>query len=138
MRMKTNKLGELLKAARFAIVGLAATLIHLGVAQGALAAGLATVFWANTLGFIVAFVAGFLGHQYFTFNQTAPFWQAFRRYGVIAVGGFIVNNVVLFGLVQGNILSEAVALAIAITIVPVGTFLASRFWGFKEAPTSAS
>ncbi|MEL6641038.1 MAG: GtrA family protein [Pseudomonadota bacterium] len=130
--MKTNKLGELLKAARFAIVGAVATLVHLGVAQGVLAAGIATVFWSNALGFGVAFLAGFLGHHYFTFTQTAPFWQAFRRYGVIAVAGFIVNNVVLFGLVQSGVLNEAVALAIAITIVPVGTFLASRFWGFKE------
>lgn len=130
--MKRSSIAELLKAARFAIVGVVATLVHLAVAQGALATGLASVFWSNALGFVVAFVAGFLGHQYFTFNQSSPFWQSFRRYGVIAVAGFTVNNVVLFGLVRGNILSEAVALAIAITIVPVGTFLASRFWGFKE------
>lgn len=135
MPTQTSKLGELLKAGRFAIVGVVATLVHLGVAQGTLATGVVSVFWANTLGFVVAFVAGFLGHQFFTFNRTAPFWQAFRRYGVIAVGGFIVNNVVLFGLVQAQILNEATALAIAITIVPVGTFLASRFWGFNSAAT---
>jgi len=109
MPTQTTKLAELLKAGRFALVGVAATLIHLGVAQAALATGGLSVFWANALGFVVAFVAGFLGHQYFTFNRTAPFWQAFRRYGVIALGGFIVNNVVLFGLVQAQILSEAVA-----------------------------
>lgn len=133
MQTQTTKLAELLKAGRFALVGVAATLIHLGVAQAALATGGLSVFWANALGFVVAFVAGFLGHQYFTFNRAAPFWQAFRRYGVIALGGFIVNNVVLFGLVQAQILIEAVALAIAIAVVPIGTFLASRFWGFQSA-----
>jgi len=84
MPTQTTKLAELLKAGRFALVGVAATLIHLGVAQAALATGGLSVFWA-------------------------------------------------FGLVQAQILSEAVALAIAIAVVPVGTFLASRFWGFQSA-----
>ncbi|MFD2740138.1 GtrA family protein [Sulfitobacter aestuarii] len=125
-----NSLSELLGALRFAIVGAGATLVHLLCAQLALATGVVPLALSNVIGFAVAFVAGFAGHQYYTFAGTAPLARAFRRYGIIALVGFLINNVVLFGLVAAGIVSKATALSIAILIVPVGTFLASRFWGF--------
>jgi putative flippase GtrA len=125
-----DAISELLRAGRFALVGLGATLIHLAVAQAALAMDVLSPLSANLLGFCVAFVAGFLGHHHFTFERSAAFGTAFRRYGVIALIGFLVNNVVLIGLTRGGYLGEATALTIAILIVPAGTFVASRFWGF--------
>ena len=132
MQISSRNVSELLRAGRFAIIGGLATLVHLVFAQVALAIGGISLTGANTFGFVCAFVAGFLGHQYFTFSSTAPFWQAFRRYGVIAIAGFAVNNIVLFGLVNAGLLTKEVSLTIAIVIVPIGTFLASRLWGFKS------
>ncbi|MCL6284141.1 GtrA family protein [Ruegeria sp. 2012CJ41-6] len=134
MTSARKSLNEFLRALRFAIVGLCATLIHLAVAQGLFAMGVLSLPMANLAGFALAFPAGFLGHYFLTFSRAAPIRQAFCRYGVIAMIGFLVNNIVLFSLVANGLLGEKVALAIAIIVIPMGTFLASRFWGFL-APT---
>ena len=127
-RMKQAK-AEAGTAARFGLVGIAATLTHLVVAQGALALGLSPVA-SNIVGFIAAFVTGLVGHYHFTFPGTGSFGRAFRRYGVIALAGFLFNNVVLIGLMATGRVSEQVSLLVAILIVPATTFVASRFWGF--------
>lgn len=117
------------KAARFGLVGAAATLMHLVAAQAVLATGVAPVA-ANAAGFAAAFGLGLLGHYHFTFRAAGPFARALRRYGVIAIGGFLVNNLALAALVASGRVGDGVALATAILLVPAATFLASRLWGF--------
>lgn len=124
---------ELFQAVRFGLVGGLSTLVHMVVAQGLLATELASLGWSNVVGFVIAFFVSFLGHYHFSFQRNTPFLRSMLRYGVIALMGFAVNNFVLLGLVSMNVLPEAVALAVAIIIVPVGTFIASRFWGFTAA-----
>lgn len=131
--MATRNRAELFQALRFGLVGGLSTLVHMAVAQGLLASELVALGWANVIGFVTAFFVSFLGHYHFSFQRNTPFLRSMLRYGVIAVMGFAVNNFVLIGLVALNILPEAVALAIAIIIVPLGTFIASRFWGFTAA-----
>lgn len=128
---------EVRQAGRFGLVGLAATLLHLTLAQAALWLGTGPLA-GNLIGFVAAFVLGLLGHYHFTFPGRGPFGRALRRYGAIAVAGFLVNNVVLIGLVALGWVSEAAALAIAILLVPALTFLASRFWGFSSHPAAIS
>ncbi len=120
---------ELSKALRFAIVGGIATLVHLGVAMAALAMG-AGAFQSNALGFGVAFVAGLVGHFHFTFGLSDGFGRSAWRYGVIALAGFAVNNGLLAFLRAAKAIPEPAALTVAILVVPAGTFLAARFWGF--------
>ncbi len=128
-----GSLSEIFMAVRFGLVGAGATVAHLVVSQSVLAAGLAPVQIANVIGFLVALVAGFLGHHHFSFRGRAPFGRAFRRYGVIALCGFLANNVILFALVAADVVSQKTALTIAILAIPAATFLASRFWGFSPA-----
>jgi putative flippase GtrA len=123
-------------AARFGLVGAGATLTHLAVAQAVLAMGLSPVA-SNIIGFAVAFLAGLVGHYHFTFPGTGSFGRAFRRYGVIALGGFLFNNVVLIGLMATGRVSEQISLLVAILIVPATTFIASRFWGFVPSRAPA-
>lgn len=129
----TSLKAEVQTAFRFALVGGAATLTHLVMAQVSLAAGFATAAQANVAGFLLAFLVGLLGHYYFTFAQQGSLTRATWRYSVIAVAGFLVNATVLFVLMRVNRIDEAVSLAIAITIVPAGTFIASRLWGFTAS-----
>ncbi|WP_299567657.1 GtrA family protein [uncultured Sulfitobacter sp.] len=123
---------ELSRALRFALIGGAATLVHLGVAMAALGLG-AGAFASNAVGFAVAFVAGLVGHFHFTFGLSGGFARAARRYGVIACAGFAVNNGVLATLKTAGAIPEPVALALSILVVPAGTFLAARFWGFVSS-----
>lgn len=132
---RTRKIrSEAGKVVRFGLVGLTATLIHLAVAQIALLAGMPPEM-ANANGFVVAFLAGLVGHYRFTFPGTGSFGRAFWRYGVIALAGFAVNNVVLFGLEASGWVSAQVSLTVAVLIVPVGTFFLSRLWGFTSPGT---
>ncbi|WP_095588807.1 GtrA family protein [Actibacterium ureilyticum] len=131
--MSIRTRAELIQALRFGLVGGLSTLVHMAVAQGLLAFDLASLGWSNVLGFVTAFFVSFFGHYHFSFQRNTPFLRSMGRYGVIALMGFAVNNFVLIGLVAMNVLPESVALAIAIIIVPVGTFVASRFWGFTAA-----
>ena len=125
---------ELRTAGRYGLVGLVATLVHLLVAQAVLYFG-TEPFSSNLMGFLVAFVIGLLGHYLFTFGRVGSLGRAFMRYGLIAVTGFLTNNLVLITLVARDWIRDDVALAVAILIIPAGTFLASRFWGFT-APRS--
>ena len=129
-----SKVSDALRqAGRFGLVGIAATLTHLGVAQIVFRMS-GEPLLANGVGFAVAFFVGLLGHYHFTFpGQKSPL-RAFCRYGVIAVIGFLANNVVLIGLVAWGWVGEAFALSVAILVVPAGTYLASRFWGFSTTP----
>lgn len=130
--------GELRSAFRFAIVGVAVTMVHLFTAQLSLFYGVLSAFSSNFLGFIVAFFAGFVGHYYFTFEGTSHFRTSLLRYGVIACTGFFANNSVLFWLVSSEILSEQSALAVAILLIPVATFAAARLWGFAKGAKQES
>lgn len=123
---------EVGKAVRFGVVGVGATLTHLAVAQTALAVGLSPLI-ANVIGFTMGFLTGLLGHHHFTFPGTGPFGRAFRRYGVIALAGFGINNAVLLGLEATGRVSPQFSLTVAILIVPALSFIASRYWGFASS-----
>lgn len=132
MPMTTFK-GEVQTALRFAVIGVAATFTHLLVAQVGLALVFESASQANVGGFLVAFLVGLVGHYYFTFRQQGTLIRATWRYSIIAVAGFLLNATVLYILVQSAWLNQAVSLAIAITIVPAGTFVAGRLWGFTAS-----
>lgn len=121
------------KAGRFGLVGLAATAVHLGIAQLALLLWGAAPWLANLIGFAAAFTVGLAGHQWFTFRGVAPLQRSVWRYGAIALAGLLATNIVLEGLRASGALSDAAALTIAILVVPAISFVASRFWGFAPA-----
>ncbi len=127
---RSKSVEEAKRVGRFGLVGLAATLTHLGVATFANGVLGVEPFLANVIGFVIAFAVGFGGHQWFTFANEAPFFRALRRYGLIALLGFAVNNVVLSAALALDVIGETAALAAAVLVVPAGTFLASRLWGF--------
>ncbi len=116
-------------ATRFGLVGLAATGVHLAVAA------LLLFLWpqlnefiANIIAFCVAFQVSLVGHRRLTFKRQGSAW----RFGLVAAGGFALNNGLLALLMQGLDLSGFVAIAIATLSVPIVTYLASRLWAFKE------
>ncbi|MEL6573353.1 MAG: GtrA family protein [Pseudomonadota bacterium] len=123
---------ELILAMRFASVGVVSTLTHLICAHAVLLFFGVSLVAANAVGFLFAFVVSFLGHHHYSFPKNSAFWRSFRRYGVISVLGFVMNSFILLSLVQLDMLSPATSLTIAIFIVPLCTFLASRLWGFNS------
>lgn len=116
---------------RFGFVGLVATLVHLAVGLIALRAGAAPLL-ANAFGFIVAVSVSVVGHHWLTFASAAPFRRTAPRFALIALLGFLFNSMVLTLLIR--LLPpgfEAPALAAAVLLTPILTFLAARLFAYR-------
>lgn len=121
--------------ARFGVVGVAATLVHYGVALAVAQAG-GRLLLANLAGFVVAFAVSFLGHHRWTFRHGgAParrIGQAAARFLLVSGSSFVFSTVVLAGLQAQGRLAPPVALAIAVLVVPLVNFVAARGWAFAH------
>ena len=117
---------------RFGIVGVVATFIHMSAASGLVHFEIAGVFPANLIAYLIAFCVAFSGHFLWSFRAEGQFTQALWRYFIISASSFAVNNVVLLGLVSSGVLSKVMSVLIAAAIVPGISYVASRFWGFRQ------
>ena len=114
------------QAARFMIVGIAATLTDLGVSSLLL-----KIFgWHETLcaaiSFAVAFWVSYFGHRFFTFRTFGNPFQFF----LLAVSMLGLREVMVFGLTMVNI-RGFVALFIPLCVVTLITFVISKYKVFK-------
>lgn len=124
-------LPELLRLLRFGLVGIAATLTHMGVAEAALLAGGLPAVWASVIGFVPAFAVSYLGHARVTFAGQARHAHALPRFFLIALGGFLASLGLLTA-AQGQPLPEALRLALSIAVIPAITYVLARLWAFAD------
>lgn len=130
-KISKANLGQLM---RFGIVGVGATLTHLCVAILLIKAFSTPPLLANLIAFLMAFIVSFGGHYIWTFSRPGHHGRAVVRFFVTAFSGFLTNTVVLAALLRDGRLTEVQSLIIAVTIIPVVTYLISRFWAFKASP----
>jgi len=124
---------EILTVARFGLVGVTATIIHMLVAAALITQVKIHPFLANTIAFSVAFFISFFGHYFWSFQSKAQSTnKAIKRFFLIAAGGFGFNTLVLATLLKSGITTPLLSTMIAIAVVPFMTFIASRFWAFKK------
>jgi putative flippase GtrA len=124
---------KLRQAARFAVVGGAATATHLCV--GLLLAetlGLAP-FWANLWAFAAAVLVSYFGNLVWTFGMTSEGLGRLPRFVALALCGLAANQAIVFAAVTMAGWNYRVALAIVLLVVPVLTYLGSRQWVFRAA-----
>jgi len=115
---------------RFGLVGLAATATHLAVALSVLHFGTAPVV-ANTLGFLVAVNVSIFGHQFFSFPGRVPLLHGALRFVPAAVVGFLLNTVVLVGLVAAHVVPAWASIVIALAVIPLATFGYARLFAYR-------
>jgi putative flippase GtrA len=129
---KESSLIELLTIGRFAIIGVLATIVHIAIVWVLIAhAGLFPIV-ANLLAFLVAFILSFSGHYYWTFYSRSDRMQALRRFFVISGSAFVLNNIVLTGLLSIEIITTVMAAIYAAFLIPAFTFILSRLWVFNN------
>ncbi|MBT2801003.1 GtrA family protein [Halomonas sp. ISL-56] len=115
---------------RFGIVGGLATLVHLTVAWWVLQVwSEGSPFLVNLVAFLVAFQVSFWGHSRYTFRQKGSPW----RFLVVTVGGFVINNSLLWVFLAIGVRSAFAAICLSVLLVPLFVFMASRFWVFSSA-----
>lgn len=121
--------GEVL---RFAIVGIAATATHFAVlAAGVELAGLDPVA-ANGIAFASAVCVTYLGQSLWVFRVAAHSLAQLRKFLTAAIGGFLANIGLMALITDGLGLHYLVGFATVTVLVPLGTFLANKFWVFTH------
>lgn len=127
-----NHLDFVKQIARFGMVGGLATLVHAGVGYSAVTFLSISGLSANVAGFAVSWWVSFFGHHAFTFEGRADRTVSLMR--------FIPHSLALFGIgmtvttmasftIEG--IPEAVLPVIGAFIVPVVSFLSSKFIVFR-------
>lgn len=128
----SRTLKELLIAARFGAVGVAATTLHIGVVWALLTYSELPALLANLAAFICAFMLSFTGNYIWTFSAPGSPGRAMRRFFLISTLAFIANSTLLVTLLASGWLSPPLAAVTSAAIVPGISFIASRLWGFRQ------
>ena len=117
----------------FGIVGVTAMLVHLGsVSLLLVPLGLPPLV-ANIIGFLLAFQVSHAGHQRLTFVAAdAPAARSRKRFFVVALTSFAVNELMYAALLHFTDLDYRVALAIVLFAVAALTFFSARTWAFAS------
>lgn len=116
---------------RFVVVGSVAAATHWTVAVACVMLLSAAPLLANVAGWMVAFVVSFSGHYGLTFrHHDASFWQAARRFFLISLAGFMVNEAVYaLGLKYSGVRYD-ILLAVVLAAMAIATYAAARCWAF--------
>lgn len=136
-------LKELLRVVRFGIVGISAAVVHYLVVIGLVEWGHVAPLLANVGGFVVAFWVSYFGHRHWTFfdavaTHTDGNHPSFLRFLLVAVLGFIMNEVQFYLLLRYFGLPYYFALALVVLTVAVLTYVLSRLWAFRKAVHSGT
>ncbi|WP_404379831.1 GtrA family protein [Caenispirillum salinarum] len=124
-----------MEIARFGVVGLAATAVHYLTALAALS--VAPPLHANVIGFLTAVAVSWIGHSRWTFRAAAAdgtgAGSAARlpRFVATVVGGFSMSQGTLWLVERFDALPDALALMVAVGVVPPTTYLLNKFWVFR-------
>ena len=120
--------------ARFGIVGLLATAIHVAIFSLSVEKFHITPVMATFPAFLTAMLASYRLNQTWTFAVVGSHRSYLPKYALVATMGLSLNVAITFIFV--NILghSYGIALVAAIATVPVVTYLLNRYWIFNVAP----
>ncbi|MBI1283845.1 MAG: GtrA family protein [Thiobacillus sp.] len=131
MTLRTKVWTEMAIAARFGLIGIAATIVHILVVSLLLAATQMQPLFSNAIAFLTAFSVSFTGNYWWTFGAPGNPAKAMRRFILISGSAFVLNTIVLAVILRAAWFSPFISVMCAIAIVPALTFLASRLWGFR-------
>jgi len=116
---------------RFSVVGIFATIIHISIAVLLITQNIQQPIIANLIAFMIAFIFSFSGQYYWTFGSQISRQKALFRFFLVSIIGFIANNLTLLGFLTIDIIPEAHATMISALVIPIISYLLSRFWAFQ-------
>jgi putative flippase GtrA len=130
--MGSGLVGEFWQLLRFSAVGALATVVHIGVAMGVVAAAGISPTVGSMIGFVAAFVVSYLGHFRFTFAVPGRYRDYLLKFAVSSLASFLLSTGAVW--VATAILGidyKPALIALAI-IVPFCNYLVNRFWVFLQ------
>ena len=118
---------------RFALVGFSALGVHWLVVVAVVEGNLTTPLRANILAFLVAFQVSYFGHKKLTFAaHDLAHHRALPRFLVVAVGSFLLNQMLFAILLEYAAWPYPLALIFTLLLVAALTFMLSQFWAFRQ------
>lgn len=115
----------------FGMVGAGAMALHWAVVALLVPLGVLPL-WANPAGFLVAFQLSYSGHRHLTFQATdLPHSSTLPRFFGVALGAFLLNQLLYALLLHFTTLDYRLALALVLVLVAAMTFISSQRWAFR-------
>jgi putative flippase GtrA len=123
---------QILQISRFLTVGTLAAAVHFGMVVWLVQSYDYLPLIANVAGFVVSFQISYWGHRLWTFSGTGvSHREAYPRLVLIQVLNFGMNES-LYYFFLGFGLPYQWALLIVLAILPIFTFISSKFWVFQN------
>ncbi len=116
---------------RFGVIGVAATLTHAGIVLILVENGLIEPFWANFIAFMVALFVTYGGNHKWTFGLAGAHRRHFPRFLGAALLGLLLNQLIVYAIVEVLGWDYRISLALVVTAVPAITFTLNRLWVFQ-------
>ncbi len=117
---------------RFGIVGVSAAIVHFSAVILLVEFDSLKPLIANIFAFMIAFQISYSGHRYWTFRGTLTDHRiAFPKLLLVSGLTFMANESLFYVFMTYFNLPYPIALLIVLTILPITTFLLSKFWVFR-------
>lgn len=123
---------EAATAARYSVVGILSTALHLAIATYLLLTFALSPFIANAGGFLGAITFSFLGQHHWAFRSPRRHSDTLPHFLFVAITAFLISNALLATLVVHAILPPLASTIIAACVIPIATFLLYRYFVFRR------
>jgi putative flippase GtrA len=136
--MQSELVAEFWRLARFSLVGATATIVHIGVAMGAVAVAGTNPTVGSMIGFVAAFLVSYVGHFRFTFAVAGRYRDYLSKFAVNSLASFILSTGAVWvatAILGVDYRPALIALAV---IVPICNYLVNRFWVFLQPGSGAA
>ena len=123
---------ELMRIARFGVVGVGATATHMATAVLCVElAGLSPEL-ATTIGMGASMGVSYFGHQMFTFGVKADHRTYLPRFLVSTVIAYLLNVGLVALITEGLRQPYQLGLAVVAVVIPLSNYLIGRLWVFER------
>jgi len=124
----------ILQVIRFGIIGSIAAIINILIVIFLVENFNINPLAANVLAFLIAFNISYIGHRYWSFADTklkSKHSISIPRFLLVAIISFILNEGLFYIFLNIWHLNYIIALVLVLIIVPIFTFISSKFWAFS-------
>ena len=125
--------------AKFGVVGVLATLVHIGMFVTLIETFRVWELLSNFIAYCTALGVSFFGHSYWTFkadpskdnDKGLTKQNSFIRFWVVSLSGLVINTMIVFLVTETWQASYYYAIALMVTVTPLFVFTVSKVWVFK-------